>query len=152
MTWDNRDVLPSHGAAARAVPGGVSFNRERSPVAPVVFPPCRCDSRGQREGISTHQFPRYQSATITLAASTAFQQVVAFSGRPDNIDIAASAAGVEIRLRNRGQGEADAIRIVNAAFHDTYISRDIVEARDPTGAGGQIVTAHGMWTEPSLAQ
>ena len=147
MTWDNRDLRPNHGAEARNRPAGVRPGRVP------VSPPCECSYPPHRDidprdaGRVATRFPRYQSATITLAASTAFQQVVLFSGRPDRIDVAASAAGVEIRLRNRGEENTDAIRIVNAAFHETDISKEIVEARDPAGAGGQIVTAHGMWTE-----
>lgn len=147
MTWDNRDVLPVRGPAARLRPGGAEANRERSPVAPVAFPPCRCGSRGYGEGIASSRYTRYQSNTITLAASTEFQQVVLFAGRPDRIDYAASAAGVEVRFRNRGETPTDAIRVPSAQFHDTDISKEIMEARDPTGAGGQLVTAHGMWIE-----
>lgn len=148
MTWDNRDVLPVHGPAARARPGGSEANRERSPVAPVVFPAARLDGRGNPEGAVSDSFPRYQSNTITLAAVTTWQEVIRFAGRPQKIDIAASAAGVNFRLRNRGEPEADAIRVVNAAFHETQVSKELVEAQDPTGTGGQIVTAHGMWTKP----
>jgi hypothetical protein len=144
--WDNRDVLPAHGAVARAVAGGATAPRT-SPVklCPATFPPHR-DHVSFPLGINDTRFPGYQSATLTLTATTNWQLVVRFAGRPDRIDIAASAAGVNFRLRNRGDDEADAIRIVNAAFHETYISKDIVEAQDPAGAGGQIVTCHGMFT------
>ena len=147
MTWDNRDVLPVRGPAARAVPGGSEANRERSPIAPVAFPPCRCETRGYGAGRVSERFTRYQANTITLAASTEFQQVILFAGRPDRIDYSASAAGVEVRFRNRGESPTDAIRVPNAQFHDTDISKEIMEARDPTGAGGQLVTAHGMWAD-----
>lgn len=147
MTWDNRDVLPAHGPAARARPGGAEGNRERSPVAPVEYPRCRCEQRGYGEGRTSDRFPRYQANTITLAASTTFQEVIRFSGRPDRIDLSASAAGVEYRFRNRGESPTDAIRAPGTAFHDTDLSKEIVEARDPTGAGGQLVTAHGMWID-----
>jgi hypothetical protein len=148
VTWDNRDLLPPHGAAARAevvvkTPGRVPT------AAPCEhsFPPHR-EHQGYGLGAVATKFPRYQSATITLTATTAFQEVVRFAGRPDRIDVAASAAGVNFRLRNRGEENTDLIRIVNAAFHETDISKEIVEAQDPTGAGGQIVTVHGMWTDP----
>ena len=147
MTWDNRDVLPARGPAARARVAISEGNLERSPVAPVSYPPCRCDERGNRVGITDVSFPRYQSNTITLAATAAWQEVIRFAGRPSKIDIAATAAGVNFRLRNRGEPEADAIRVVNAAYHQTEISKEIVEAQDPAAGGGQIVTAHGMWVD-----
>jgi hypothetical protein len=139
------------GNRARAVPGGSEGNREKSPPAPVEYPPCRCDTRIPPAGVTADSFPRYQSNTITLAANTSWQEVVRFAGRPKKIDVAASAAGVNFRLRNRGEAEADAIRIVNAAFHETQISKELVEAQDPTGAGGQIVTAHGMFTDSVIS-
>jgi hypothetical protein len=118
-------------------------------VVPVEDWPTPRTDRAFGPGISDTSYPRYQANTITLAATTAWQTVVRFSGRPNRIDVAASAAGVNFRLRNRGETDPDSIRIVNAAFHETNISKDIVEAQDPTGAGGQIVTCHGMWTEPA---
>ena len=151
MTWDNRDVLPAHGPAARAVPGGSEANRNRSPVLDPGYPACRCDTRIRPSGVEAESYPRYQSNTITLAANTTWQTVIRFAGRPRKIDVAASAAGVNFRLRNRGEAEADAIRIVNAAFHETEISKELVEAQDPTGAGGQIVTAHGMYTDSVIS-
>lgn len=100
-----------------------------------------------RLGAYSTRYPRYQSNTVTLSATTAWQEVIRFAGRPDRIDVAASAAGVEFRFRNRGESPTDALRVPNAAFHDTDISKEIVEARDSTGAGGQLVTAHGMWID-----
>lgn len=147
MTWDNRDVLPAHGPAARAVPGGQTFNRERSPAVPGDAYPQPRDGRAHSSGLVATRFPRYQSNTITLAASTAFQEVIRFSGRPDNIDLSASAAGVEYRFRNRGETVTDSIRAPGTAFHDTNLNKEIVEARDPTGTGGQTVTAHGTWVD-----
>lgn len=137
------------GDAARATPGGSPGNRERSPAAPVLFPPSRPDSRGYGPGSQSESYPRYQSNTVTLAASTEFQEVIRFAGRPKVVDLSASAAGVEYRFRNRGETPTDAIRAPGTAFHETHLSKEIVEARDPTGAGGQIVTAHGMWTDPA---
>jgi hypothetical protein len=148
VTWDNRDLHPSFGSAARA--RAAESTPGRVPVAAPCehsYPPAR-DLCNNPRGLVDRRFPRYQSKSITLAANTSFQLVVQFAGRPDRIDVAASAAGVNFRFRNRGEPEGDALRVPNAAFHDTDISKDIVEAQDPTGAGGQICTAHGLYIDP----
>ena len=147
MTWDNRDVLPAHGPAARAVPSGSAANRERSPVADAGYPASRADGRGYGRGAVATSFPRYEARTLTLAASTTFQEVARFSGRPARIDLHASAVGVEFRLRNRGEDQSANLVVRAAGPYQTDISKEIVEARDPAGAGGQIVTAVGFWQD-----
>jgi hypothetical protein len=101
-------------------------------------------------GAAATVFPRYQSAVLTLAAVSTFQQVVAFAGRPANITLAASAAGLNWRLRNRGEEGLDSIRVLSTNPLVLYISKEIVEVQDPTGAGGQIVSASGMWTDADI--
>jgi hypothetical protein len=76
--------------------------------------------------------------------------VVSFAGRPHNITLVASAAGVEFRLRNRGEEGTDTIRALGTAPLVLYISKEIVEARDPAGAGGQIVSVQGGWTDADI--
>lgn len=147
MTWDNRDVLPDHGPAARARPSGSEGNRERSPAADAGYPPCRCESRGYGPGATSVRFPRYEARTLTLAASTAFQEVARYSGRPDRIDLHSSAAGIEYRLRNRGESQEANLVSRAAGVYETDLSKEIVEARDPAGAGGQLVTAVGFWQD-----
>lgn len=149
MTWDNRDVLPVRGPAARAEPGGSEANRERSPAAPVLFPPARPAGRDYGAGHANARYPRYESRTLTLAAVATFQTVALFSGRPDRIDLHASAAGLEFRLRNRGEEQNTVIVMRAAGPYETDISKEIVEVRDPAGGGTQLVTAVGVWAAES---
>jgi hypothetical protein len=149
MAWDNRDVLPAHGARARAVPGGSEANRNKSGLPDVEFPPNRPDARGYGSGVVPGSFPRYEARTATLAASTAFQEVARFSGRPDRVDLHSSAIGVEFRLRNRGQDQSANLVVRAAGPYETDASFELVEARDPAGAGGQLVTVVGYWKAES---
>jgi len=149
VTWDNRDVLPAHGPAARAEVPSPDFNRERSPALDVERFPQPRPGRDYGPGVVPGSFPRYDSGTLTLAASTAFQQVRSFSGRPDRIDLHASAAGVEFRLRNKGQDQSSTVVTRAAGPYETDASFDLVEARDPAGAGGQFVSVVGYWRAES---
>jgi len=137
------------GDAARATPGGSPGNLERSPVAPVLFPPARPDVRDYGAGNIPGKYPRYDAKTATLAASAVFQEVARFSGRPDRIDLHASAAGVEFRMRNRGQDVSSALVVRTLGPYETDASFELVEARDPAGAGGQLVTVVGYWKAES---
>lgn len=149
MTWDNRDVLPVRGPAARAVPGGSEANRERSPVAPVLYPPARPAGRDYPAGAVPARFPRYESRALTLAAVATRQLVAQFSGRPDRIDLHTSAAGLQFFLRNRAEEQNTPIILRAAGPYETDISKELVEVVDPTGAGGQLVTAVGVWATES---
>jgi hypothetical protein len=149
VTWDNRDLHKPFGPDGRARPGGTLFNRELSPLAPVYYPPARPDVRGYGPGIIPGSFPRQQSKTATLAASTAFQEVVRFSGRPDRIDLHTSAIGVEFQYRNRGSDAVPGPVLRATGSYEADASFEIVEARDPAGAGGQLVTVTGYWKAES---
>jgi hypothetical protein len=90
--------------------------------------------------------------TLALAAGTAFQLVGHFNGRPDAIDLRASTAGILVRLTDRLFREDSVIALPTGALVSTYISRETVEARDPSGAGTAVVDAIGKWAardEPS---
>lgn len=88
-------------------------------------------------------FDWYDAASTTLAASTEFQEVARFSGTPESIVVQTSAAGIDVRLRNRGSAAGASIRLGVTGFQILAVAAQIVEARDPTGAGGQTVTAIG---------
>jgi len=116
--------------------------------------PAKVQSRAsakRREGSRTSEsFDWYESARLVLAAGTTFQEVITFSGRPESIILDTTAAGVEFRLRHRGEAAGSNIRIEGIATRVLDVSAEIVEARDPAGVGGQGVTATGRFMSRSI--
>jgi hypothetical protein len=114
------------------------------------FPPSR-DTATRPASRREHQsFDGHDSGFLTLAASAAFQEVITFGGRPDSIVIDSTAAGINIRFRNRGEAPRGPIRLDSAGEKRFELSAEIVEAQDPTGAGGQIITATGRWASRGI--
>jgi len=99
---------------------------------------------------TSESFDWYESARIVLAAGTAFQEVVTFSGRPESIILDTTAVGVDFRLRHRGESAGSVIRIEGIATRVLDVSAEIVEARDPAGVGGQGVTATGRFMSRNI--
>lgn len=144
-------LRPAWGPRARAVPGGGDGNREGSPPVDPSWYPRPQPGRDVGPGVLPGSFPRAESRSATLAAVTTFAEIARFSGRPDRIDLHSSAAGVEFRFRNRGQDATTGLVVRAAGSYETDASFDLVEARDPAGAGGQLVTAVGFWSAESTA-
>jgi len=115
-----------------------------------AFPERRETAQRAEARRTTESFDWYESARIVLAASTVFQEIITFSGRPDSIILDTTAAGVEFRLRNRGTAPGSALRIEGIATRVLDVSAEIVEARDPGGVGGQGVTATGRWASRNI--
>jgi len=114
------------------------------------YPPPRASAElpaGHREYES---FDNYESQRLVLAATTAFQEIISFSGTPESIIIDATAAGVDVRFRNLGEAAPNFIRLEGAGERRFQLRARIVEARDPTGAGGQGVTATGRYASRSI--
>lgn len=136
---------PAWGPTARARPGGAEENREQSPpVSPSWFPGPQA-GRNVGAGVLPGSFPRQQRGVATLAAVTTFAEIARFSGRPDRIDLHVSGVGVEFQYRNRGAEPVPGPILRAAGSYETDASFDIVEARDPAGVGGQLVTVVGYW-------
>lgn len=149
MEYAFQYLRPSWGPARRAAPGGSEANRNRSAAPDVVFPPARPAIRDYGAGLVPGRFPRMESRSATLAASALFQEIARFSGRPDRIDLGSSAVGMEFRFRNRGQDATTGLVVRGVGQYETDASFELVEARDPAGAGGQFVTAVGFWSAES---
>jgi len=109
------------------------------------YPAERATAKRREPGRTAESFDWYESARLVLAASTVFQDVVTFSGRPESIILDATAAGVEFRLGHRGEAFGTPIRIEGIATRVLDVSAEIVQARDPAGVGGQGVTATGRF-------
>jgi hypothetical protein len=114
------------------------------------FPAERPTAQRPAANREVESFESAESGAITLAASTVFQEVITFGGRPDSIIIDASAAAIEVRFRNRGEAARAPIRVQGAGERRYQIMAEIVEARDPAGAGGQLVTATGRWASRAI--
>lgn len=114
------------------------------------YPRSRTTAQRAEARRTSESFDWYESNRIVLAASTLFQEVISFSGRPDSIVLDSTATGVEYRLRNRGGPPGSPIRVEGIAQRDLQVSAEIVEARDPAGAGGQGFSATGRWSSRNI--
>lgn len=90
-----------------------------------------------------------QTISAVIPAGTAFSELGRFAGTPDNIDLWASAAGMEVKLADVALNEDGFFNTQANANFRTYMTRRIVLARDPAGTGGQTITAVGKWAEPN---
>jgi len=115
------------------------------------YPTCRPTAQHPAAGREYESFDQYESASVTLAASAVFQEVLTFSGTPESIVVDVSAAGVEVRFRNRGEAAFSPILIQGAGERRFQVRAQIVEARDPAAGGGQLVTATGRFASRSIA-
>jgi hypothetical protein len=97
---------------------------------------------GQREYES---FDSYESGTTILPAGSTFAEVITFGGRPDSIEINCIGGPIEVRLRNRGEAGPAPVNIPSGGTLNFRVAAEIVEARDPAGAGAQRVTAIGRY-------
>lgn len=117
----------------------------RFPAEPSVgFPPERGRGYGPAPLVA-EKFNRYETIAVTLGATAVFTEVGRFSGYPDAIDIWCNTAGMEVKLTDLELREESAISTeANTTIH-TSISRRVVSARDPAGAGGQLLRVVGKW-------
>ncbi len=97
---------------------------------------------GRREYTS---YDQHETITAILPAVATFSEVGTFSGRPDRIVFTIGGFPVEVRLRNRGEAPGSVTRMLNTAQTIELPGAEIVEARDPTGAGTQTVNAVGFY-------
>lgn len=114
------------------------------------YPAERASAQRLAGGRDYESYDQVESNVITLAAGTAFQEVITFGGRPESILIDASAAGIDVRFRHRGEAPFAPSRILHAGETRFQVSAEIVEARDPAGAGGQLISVHGRFASRSI--
>jgi len=93
----------------------------------------------------TEKFERYETVTFTLAAVATVQDAGQFSGRPDAIDLFASAAGVDVFLTDELGREESSLRLPALDWIHTDLSKRRVRVQDPTGVGLQVIRAVGKY-------
>jgi len=99
--------------------------------------------------IASEKFGRYETVQGVIPAGTAFSEIGRFSGTPDQVDVWASAAGLDVRFADTATPEESAVRTIANDWVRNVAARRIVQARDPAGAGGQTVSVLGKWAESS---
>jgi len=88
----------------------------------------------------------YETINFTTLAGTAFAEAGRFSGRPDSVTVHTSGPTTDIRFRRRGGPPGDSISVDGTGPMEIGASGEILEARDPAGAGGTAVRAVGRFS------
>jgi len=147
VSWDNRDVLPAHGPAARAVPAISPGNRELSPPVP----PCSWPKPRERNpGVMPAAGLKYQRLDGTrddVTLTDTFATLFTFSGRPDVIWVSVRAFPAMFRFTDRLSREDSVIQVDAGQTRELHISRERVEARNCIAGSDAIVTVVGGWAE-----
>lgn len=89
----------------------------------------------------------YDSGSFTLPAGTAFSTVARFAGRPDFIGITCTAVGTEARLTDIGENPGPTFDAARFGIVGDLPGRDLLEARDPAGVGGQVVHWRAIYND-----
>jgi hypothetical protein len=95
-------------------------------------------------------FDNIESFTATIGAGTTFVAVANFSGTPDSVRLAPLTGPIEFRLAFRGEAPGGPIRVDAANPLETNTRAQFVEARDPAGAGGQVVVVSGRYASRGI--
>lgn len=114
------------------------------------YPPERQAAERPAAGRETESFDNVEAFTATLPAGTAFTSIADFSGTPDSVHLLALTGPVDVRLAFRGESPGRSIRIAANVPMETRARAQFVEARDPAGAGGQIVIVTGRWSSRAI--
>ncbi len=140
---------PSHPPTAARYPGA------RTPAIGPPTPPDPAlpgEARGtprQTADRTYESFEWYESFMFTVPAGTTFVDAGAFSGRPDSIQFQVSAIGTDVRFRNRGEAPGATIRVNVTGTQNIAVAAEVVEIRDPAGAGGQVIVVIGRFVHRS---
>lgn len=119
------------------------------PSAPQL-PTARPSAQRQAARREYESLDSYSSETTTMAAGTAFQRIATFNGRADRIRILVNAGVIHVRFGDRGRAAGAPINPIQSGLTLYDFGAEIVEARDPTGAGGMIVTVTGLYASRDI--
>lgn len=114
------------------------------------YPPERQSAQRPAALRGVESFDNIESFTATLPAGTAFTAVANFSGTPDSVRLAPRTGPIEFRLAFRGEAPGSPIAVDAANPLETGSRAQFVEARDPAGAGGQIVVVSGRYSSRGI--
>jgi len=124
-------------------PGDAMRGQGRTGPAPAA-PPQRERVPGPHPHIGD-KYERYETLVFTLLAVATVQDAGQFSGRPDAIDLFASAAGVDVFLTDELGREESAYRLPATTWLQTFVSKRRVLVQDPAGVGLMTVRAVGKF-------
>lgn len=82
----------------------------------------------------------YEEFSFTLPATTAFSEACTFSGYPSTVIARVSANTADVVLKNPGEAAGSPVRIQNLVVIEIGCGGRTVLARDPTGAGGGVLS------------
>jgi len=119
------------------------------PSAP-SYPPER---RSAQRPVSRREYEGYdwyEEFLFTIPAGTAFVEAGRFSGRPDKIIARCNASSQEIRLRRQGEAPGSTIRLRIAEPLTIPTGAEIVEARDPSGAGAGVIFVTALFSSRAI--
>jgi hypothetical protein len=114
------------------------------------YPPERQSAMRPAAGREIESFDNVESFTATLAAGTVFLPIANFSGTPDSIHAVAATGPVQIRIAFRGEAPPSFITLLAGVQLETRARGQFVEARDPAGAGGQVVIITGRYSSRAI--
>jgi len=93
----------------------------------------------------------YEELLFLIPAGAAFVEAGRFATRPDKIIARTNLSSVEIRLKPRGGAPGDFLRLRVAEPITFPTGAEIIEARDPAGAGGQTIFITGLYNSKQPA-
>jgi len=114
------------------------------------YPPERQAAMRPAAGREVESFDNVESFTATLAAGTVFLPIANFSGTPDSVHAVAATGPVQIRMAFRGEAPGAFITLLATVPLETRARAQFIEARDPAGAGGQVVVVTGRYSSRAI--
>jgi hypothetical protein len=99
---------------------------------------------------SADSFGWFEEFSAVAPAGTTFVEAFRFSGRPDGIHLATSGGVLDVRLRPRGGSPSTAYNITDQQKSEMQATGEIVEFRDPSGAGGTTLYGTGRFVRAGV--
>lgn len=114
------------------------------------FPRARQEAERPTAGREYESFESVEPFTAVLPAGTAFTEIAPFSGTTDSVLVHATAAGIEVRVRRRGEAPGRAFTLPANDVVELRTGAESLEARDSGGVGGQTVIVLGRFASRTI--